>query len=246
MAQHWPLSWRLLPRYPITARGTIKLSLLACCWGKQFPNTFTTPALSFCGSNPLCFHRYVGITAASNNPLLGPNILGQHFRTKGTERARKPMTGAEGCNAEHGQRQLGKPRKYAADKWLSSWKGMGETGRAEVVLRQNGSVSKAKQNEVSKALLRRTADPRNICSFPGWPIFIQLHHLPVGLSSLLPPEGLFPNLPTLESQQRSIKATIRSLPKRTLIPHCLALHTSPALLPVTVSLQPSGSSSNPS
>lgn len=156
------------------------------------------------------------------------------------------MTGAEGCKAGHGWRQLGKPGKYPGDKWLSSWNGMGETGRGEVVPRRNSSVSKAKENEVSKALPRRTTDPRNICSFPGWPVFIQLHHLPIGSSSLLPPEGLFPNLPTLGSQQRSIKATTHSLPKRTLIPRCPALHTSPALLPVTVPLQPSSSSSNPS
>lgn len=192
-----------------------------------------------------CFHQYIGITAASNNPLLGPSILGQHFRTKGTERARKSVTGAEGCNAGRGWRRLGKPRKYPEDKWLSSWKRMGETGRGEVVPRQNGSVSKAKQIEVSKALLRRTADPCNICSFPGWPIFIQLHHLPTGLSSLVPPEGLFPNLPTSGSQQRSIKVTARNLPKRRLIPRCLALHASPALLPITVPLQPCSSSSNP-
>lgn len=194
----------------------------------------------------LCFHRYVGITAASNNPLLGRSILGQHFRTEGTEKARKSAAGAEGCNIGHGWRQLGKPRKYQRDKWLSSWKEMGEAGRGEVVPRQNSSVSKAKQNEVSKALLRRTADLHNICSFPGWPVFIQLHPLPVGLSCLLPPQGLFPDLPALGLQQQGIKATVHSLPKRTLIPCCLVLHTSPALLPTTMPLQPYSSSSDPS
>lgn len=108
------------------------------------------------------------------------------------------------------------------------------------------AFSKAKQKEVSKALLRRTADPRHICSSSGWPVLIQLHHLPIGLSSLLPPEGLIPKMPTSGSQQQSIKVTACSLPKRTRIPRCPASHTAPDLLPITVPQQPSGSSSNPS
>lgn len=104
---------------------------------------------------------------------------------------------------------------------------------------------KAKQKEVSKALLRKTTDP-NICSFLVWSVFIQLLHLPTAYSSLLLPEGLFSNLPTLESQQQSIKGTAHSLPKTTPIPHCPELHTSPALLHITEPLQSSGSNSNPS
>lgn len=86
--------------------------------GKLFPSPFTSPALSFCGSNPLCFHHYMGITAASNNPLPGPSTLGQHIRSRGTKRARKSVAKAEGHNAGDEQRQLGKSRQYPRDKWL--------------------------------------------------------------------------------------------------------------------------------
>lgn len=62
---------------------------------------------------------------------------------------------------------------------------MGETGTSEVVSRQN--ISKAKQKEVSKALLRKTTGLNNR-SFLVWSIFIQLHHLATAQSSLLPPK----------------------------------------------------------
>lgn len=116
--QHCPLSWRLLLCCPTTVLGAIKLSLLTCFWGKLFPSPFTSPALSFCGSNPLCFHRYVGIPAVSNNPPLGPSSLGQHFRSRGTKRTRKPVARAEGHNTGREQRQLGKSRQYPREKWL--------------------------------------------------------------------------------------------------------------------------------
>lgn len=116
--QHCPLSWKLLLCCSTTVLGTIKLSLLTCFWGKLFPSPFTSPALSFCGSNPLCFHHYMGITAASNNPLPGPSTSGQHIRSRGTKRARKPVARAEGYNAGHEQRQLSKFRQYPREKWL--------------------------------------------------------------------------------------------------------------------------------
>lgn len=43
----------------------------------------------------------------------------------------------------------------------------------------------------------------NICSFPGWPIFIPLCHLPISLPTVLPPEGRFPDLPNLGSHKAS-------------------------------------------
>lgn len=162
MAHHQSLSWRLLPRHPATARGAIKLSLITHCWGNQFPNTFTIPGLSYCGSNTLSLlHQYMGRAAAFNNLLLCPSILGQHFRIKGTERARKSATKAEGCNTGHGWREMSKPRKHPGNKWLSSQKGMGETGTSEVV---------SKQNELSKALLRKNSDLNTACSLPGPPL----------------------------------------------------------------------------
>lgn len=133
MAYYQSLSWRLLPCYPTPARGAVKLSLLTHCWGNQFPSAFTIPVLSYCGSNPLSLlHQFIGITAVFNNLLLCPSILEQYFRIKGTERARKSMTKAEGCNPGPGWRELRKSRKYPGNKWLSSWNGMGKLAQVRL------------------------------------------------------------------------------------------------------------------
>lgn len=54
--------------------------------------------------------------------------------------------------------------------------GDGRNWHKEVCIKAKHLLSKAKQKEVSKALLRKTFDPNN-CSFHFWSIFIQLHHL---------------------------------------------------------------------